>query len=147
MCLNNQKIAFVICANDQLYYEDCLWYITQLYVPDGYETDIIGITGAESMVDAYNAAMESSDAKYKVYLHQDVFIYHRGFIEDILRLFQTYEKLGMLGVVGGVNLPKDAVYGVPGTEDVHFPVIIGQRLNWTISRMLISGAIIQKWMP
>lgn len=109
MCLNNQKIAFVICANDQLYYEDCLWYITQLYVPDGYETDIIGITGAESMVDAYNVAMESSDAKYKVYLHQDVFIYHRGFIEDILRLFQTYEKLGMLGVVGGVNLPKDAV--------------------------------------
>ena len=74
--MNDRKIAFILCVNNELYYEECLWYINQLYVPEGYETDVICITDAESIAQAYNAAMESSDARHKVYLHQDVFIYH-----------------------------------------------------------------------
>lgn len=107
--MNDKKIAFIICVNNELYFEECVWYIERLYIPEGYETDVIGITEAEDMTVAYNAAMESSDAKYKVYMHQDVFIYHRGFIADILKLFQSDAELGLLGVVGGVNLPQDAV--------------------------------------
>ncbi len=106
--LNDKKVAFIICTNNDLYYEECVWYINQLHIPEGYEKDIIGIQGAESMAEAYNAAMESSDAKYKVYLHHDVFIYHRDFICDILEVFQADHKLGLLGVIGGVDLPQDA---------------------------------------
>lgn len=61
------------------------------------------------MAEGYNAAMKDSDAKYKVYLHQDVFIYNRNFIEDILGVFQADGQIGMLGVIGGVNLPQNAV--------------------------------------
>ncbi len=103
------KIAFIICTNNELYCNECVWYIDQLTVPDGYSTDIISISGAESICAAYNAAMKSSDAKYKIYLHQDTFIYHRGFLTDILNEFQSDPSLGMLGVIGGVNLPPDAV--------------------------------------
>lgn len=107
--LDDKKIAFIICANNDLYYNECVWYINQLIVPEGYETDTICITGAESMAEAYNAAMNSSDAKYKVYLHQDVFIYHRGFIEDIIKVFESDKELGLLGVLGGVKLPRNAI--------------------------------------
>lgn len=107
--MNDKKIAFIICANNDLFYDECVWYINRLNVPEGYETDIICIAGAESMTAAYNAAMESSDARYKVYLHQDVFIYHQDFIGDILKVFQADKQIGLLGVIGGVNLPQNAV--------------------------------------
>lgn len=106
--MNAKKIAFIICVNNELYYEECAWYINQIGIPEGYETDIICITEAESMTMAYNAAMESSDAKYKVYLHQDVFIYNRNFIEDVVRIFESDSNLGMIGVIGGRKLPADA---------------------------------------
>lgn len=107
--MNENKIAFIICTNNELYFDECIWYINQLIVPDGYVIDIISISDAASICEAYNAAMQSSDAKYKVYLHQDVFIYNQQFIIDILKEFQSDEALGMLGVIGGINLPQDAI--------------------------------------
>jgi hypothetical protein len=106
--IDDKKVAFVICVNNELYFEECLWYINQLHIPDGYKKDVIRIAGAESMAQAYNAAMASSDARYKVYLHQDVFIYEREFIDNILKVFKEHEKLGMLGMVGGIDLPGNA---------------------------------------
>lgn len=107
--MDQNKIAFIICTNNELYCSECIWYINQLIVPAGYEIDIISISDAESMCTAYNAAMQSSDAKYKVYLHQDVFIYNRHFIIDVLKVFQSDDSIGMLGVIGGINLPQNAV--------------------------------------
>lgn len=107
--INDRKIAFIICANNNLYYKECVWYINQLCVPDDMEIDILCITGAEGMTQGYNAAMEGTDAKYKVYLHQDLFIYYKDFIIEILKIFQADAKTGMLGVIGGVHLPQDAV--------------------------------------
>jgi len=106
---NERKIAFIICSNNELYYNECVKYINELIVPEECETDIICVTDAEDITEAYNAAMKSSDAKYKVYLHHDLFIYHRNFIQDIIAVFQSDDSLGMLGMIGGVNLPQDAV--------------------------------------
>lgn len=106
--MNDRKIAFIVCTNNEVYYNECVWYIHQLYVPDGYEIDIICITDADSMPQAYNAAMRSSDAKYKVYLHQDSFIYHRDFIKDVVNIFRSNQQCGMLGMIGGINLPSNA---------------------------------------
>lgn len=107
--INEKKIAFIICANNEQYLEECVWYIEQLIIPSQYEIDIISIGDADSIAEAYNAAMESSDAKYKVYLHQDVFIYNTNFIAELINIFQMHEGLGLLGVLGGVNLPRNAV--------------------------------------
>ena len=29
--MNDRKIAFIVCVNNELYYEECLWYINHLH--------------------------------------------------------------------------------------------------------------------
>ena len=77
--MNEKQIAFIICANNAQFYNECVWYIEKLVVPEGYSTDILCIQEAESMAEGYNAGMKASDAKYKVYLHQDTFILNEKF--------------------------------------------------------------------
>jgi hypothetical protein len=105
---NSKKIAFISCVNNELEYGEARYYLERLEVPEGYETDFINVGGAASMTEGYNAAMQSSDAKYKVYMHQDVFIINRGFIGDMLRVFQADENIGMMGCIGTDELPINA---------------------------------------
>lgn len=107
--MNDNKIAFIICTNNQLYFNECCYYINRLLLPEGFERDVIGIEDAPSMCAGYNAGMQSSDAKYKVYLHQDVFIRETHFIEYLLERFKQKEDIGMVGVMGGVGMPKTGV--------------------------------------
>ena len=73
------------------------------------ELDVIGVTEAPSMSAGYNAGMKSSDAKYKVYLHQDVFIREPRFIIYLLERFQNDAYIGMIGMIGGNGMPKTGV--------------------------------------
>jgi glycosyltransferase involved in cell wall biosynthesis len=105
--MNQHKIAFIICANNALYYDECVRYINDLNIPEGLCTDIICIQEADSMTQGYNAGMQASDAKYKVYLHQDTFILNRNFIKDMLQIFSSDISIGLLGVLGIPQLPSD----------------------------------------
>lgn len=107
--LEKKKFAFIICVNNEIYFEECKYYIERLKVPEEYELEIIPIRGAESMCAAYNQAMNTNDAKYKIYMHQDVFIRNTDFLKDILHLFEKHQDVGMIGMVGGNNLPKTGV--------------------------------------
>ncbi len=107
--MDENKIAFIICVNNEQYFNECSSYIRSLIVPEGMSIEIIPIYHAESMCAGYNKGMKSTDAKYKVYLHQDVFIINKNFITDILRAFSEDEKIGMMGVVGCGDLPGDAI--------------------------------------
>lgn len=60
------------------------------------------------MTGGYNAGMLSSDAKYKIYLHQDVFIINRNFLSDILAVFLD-PSIGMIGLAGSKKMPKHGV--------------------------------------
>lgn len=98
--MNENKISFIICTNNDFYMKECRFYLDELNVPDGMEIDIIEVKGAVSMTTGCNEGMKASDAKYKVYLHQDVFIRNRDFIQDILEIFRRDEKIGLIGLVG-----------------------------------------------
>ena len=63
--MNKQKIAFIICTNNALYYEECVRYINELEVPVGYCTDIICIQEANSMAEGYNAGMQEILAPHR----------------------------------------------------------------------------------
>lgn len=102
-------ITFIICVNNELYYDECVYYINRLLIPNGYSIDIIAIREADSMCAAYNAGMQSSDAKYKIYMHQDVMIREIHFLEYIIELFKQNENVGMIGMIGGTQMPKTGV--------------------------------------
>lgn len=96
-----------MCVNDEQQYAEACYYIEKLNTPKGYQKDIIAVQGAESMAAGYNAGMDSSDAKYKVYMHQDVLIINRDFVKELLKVFEN-ESIGMFGVMGCDVLPLHA---------------------------------------
>lgn len=106
--MNEKKIAFIICVNDEIEFQEALNYIEALNVPDGYSTDVIAVREAPSMAAGYNAAMQNSDAKYKIYIHQDVFLIYKELLRDLISLFQNNDQIGMVGVLGCRVLPENA---------------------------------------
>lgn len=107
--MNEKKICFIICSSNRLYTEECLHYINHLNVPEGYQVDALTVEDAKSMASGYNEGMQASDAKYKVYLHQDVFIINHNFIPDILDIFQKDSQIGMIGMIGSPKLPANGI--------------------------------------
>lgn len=108
--MNEKKIAFVYCVNDQSLYEKSVSYINKIKVPDGYGIELIAVENASSMTSGYNKGMRQTDAKYKVYLHQDVFIQNQNFINDVLAIFQENKKIGLIGVAGAKVIPTNGIW-------------------------------------
>ena len=107
--MNNHKFAFIICSNRPLLLEECLYYINHLVIPEGYSIDVLTIQDAVSMASAYNEAMAASDAKYKIYMHQDVYLLNRNFLTDLLAIFQSDPQIGLIGMVGYDSISSDGI--------------------------------------
>lgn len=103
------EICFIICTNDQLYAQECIYYINRLNVPEGCRTDILTVEEADSLASGYNEAMRYSKAKYKVYLHHDTFIIYPDFIRGCLELFRNNPQIGMIGNIGAQKMPASGV--------------------------------------
>lgn len=106
--MDDKKICFIMCTNDAQYANEAIHFINNLAVPNGYSIDVLTVTEAKSMTAGYNEGMSASDAKYKVYLHQDVMIIEKYFIHKLLKIFQD-ESVGMIGMVGSPRLPENKV--------------------------------------
>lgn len=107
--LNPKKFCFIICSNDEVQLQECLLYLSLLQVPEGYEVETMVITDAPSMTSGYNEGMRASDAKYKIYLHQDSYILHSAFLADLLKIFRRDVQIGMVGIIGAKQLSRDGV--------------------------------------
>lgn len=106
--MNEKKICFIICGNDIQYVQESVWYIKNLEVPAGYQIDIIrGYPEEESIPDWYNKQMKQSDAKYKIYLQQGVFIIYKKMLTDLLKYFTDDSSIGMVGVMGKRCMNQD----------------------------------------
>lgn len=106
------KIAIIVCTNNVQETTECLYYVDRLHVPDNYELDIITIQDASSMAEAYDEAMRSSDAKYKIYIHQDVFLIDRDFLQEMIDIFMGDESIGLIGCIGNTCIPENALAGM-----------------------------------
>lgn len=108
--MNENKICFITCVNNKDEYDRCIYSIKQLNVPQGFEVEFISITDATSMTMGYNKAMNQTDAKYKVYLHQDVFIINKDFIYNFLEIFNEDKNIGIIGFAGSKFIPTNAIW-------------------------------------
>lgn len=104
-----EGICFITCSNNDRELEEMNAWIDRLRVPEGLEVEKVAIKGAGSMCSGYNKAMRDSDAKYKVYLHQDVRILNPYFIYDIIACFDRNPRAGMIGMFGADSVPEDGV--------------------------------------
>jgi hypothetical protein len=112
-----RKICFIYCANNEQLLSESMRSVGELHVPGGYTVEIKIIRKATGMAKGYNEAMKCSDAKYKVYLHQDILVLNRNFLKEMVMLFLKHPKLGLLGVGGAKQLPPDAYW--PHAKDCY----------------------------
>ncbi len=108
--LDPSKIVFITCVNVEGLYSRCRKYLEEIEIPEGITVEIKEIRGAKGMASAYNQIIRESDAKYKVYLHQDTFVLNRRIVSDIISFFKQYPQIGMIGQVGGSKLPRGGIW-------------------------------------
>lgn len=101
--MEDKRIDFIICTNDTEQFEEAGLYIAHLNIPQGYSVNVLEVRDATSIFSGYNEGMRASDARYKVYMHQDVRIIEKDFLYILLNRFRNAE-VGMLGVVGSTRL-------------------------------------------
>ncbi len=104
-----EKISFIACCNNDDEYDEMKAWIDRLWVPEGLELEVLKVTDAASICAGYNEAMRTADARYKVYLHQDVRILNPFFIFDCIDVFRRHPKAGMIGMMGAGNVPDNGV--------------------------------------
>ena len=102
--INEKKICFIICSNNEEYLDECLRYIDKLIIPEDYEVDLLTVGDAKSMAEGYEEARQSTDAKYKIYLHQDTYIINKYLIFDLLKIFEKDRRIASIGVRGSKNI-------------------------------------------
>ena len=104
-----KKVAFIACVNDEDWYHEWQLYINNLEVPDDMYIEIVPVRGATSMCQGYNIGMKQTNAKYKVYLHQDVLVCNKNIIRDMLNIFAD-STIGVIGVIGAQTLPPSGMW-------------------------------------
>lgn len=107
--MKEKTILVVVCVNNEELFEQCEWQIKNVIVPPEFQVRIFPVYHAKSMTSAYNQAL-SYPAKYKVYLHQDTFIINRNLFIDLISIFASNEKLGLIGVAGCQYLPQNGIW-------------------------------------
>ena len=137
--MNHKKVCFISCVNNFEKYNKALLYIQSLKIPAGYEIETIVIEQAVSLTSGYNQGMKRSDAKYKVYLHQDTYILNQNFIFDIISLFEKYPKLGMLGVVGAITTPEGLWWKSPTVYGSVYHTFKGEGQIELLSHLIVNG--------
>ena len=103
------KVCFITCVNDEHWYSEALLYLKSLILPEGFTAEYIGIRDAASMTSGYNAGQKQSNAKYKVYLHQDTLVVNKNLVADLTKIFAD-KSIGAVGVIGCRSLPKTGVW-------------------------------------
>lgn len=105
-----EKIAFILCVNDDRQFGECRYYIEHLLVPEGYSVEVIPVYHAKSMTSGYQQGMQKTDAKYKIYMHQDVLCTNAYLLYDLISIFNQNSDIGLVGVAGCIKMSNTGVW-------------------------------------
>lgn len=103
--MDENKICFISCVTNDEQYNESVLFLKNLNLPEDMQAEFLSVRGAASMTGGYNQAMRASDAKYKVYLHQDVFVIEKNAIINCIKFFKNNSDYGLLGLAGCCKLP------------------------------------------
>jgi len=108
--MDDKKICFISCVNDPSCYRECLLYLQHLLLPPDMQAEYLSVEHADSMAAGCNQAMRQSDAKYKIYLHQDVFLIQKDILTQCIHFFVDHPACGMIGLAGCEKLPASGIW-------------------------------------
>ncbi len=106
--MNDKKIAAIIHKVDGRIFAELTKSLKSLTLPEGFTLDIIPAKGTRKFF-AYNEAMEKSDAKYKLYLDENLLMLDKNILVEIIKIFQEDEKIGVIGVSGALEISTHGV--------------------------------------
>ena len=101
-----KEIAFIIQKTDEKAWQACIESIESLKVPDGYSYQIVAWEAKEGVnFMLVEQQVRRIRAKYRIYLNENIGFINEDFLIDMLRIFQSDENIGMLGIAGCWKLP------------------------------------------
>lgn len=103
--MNDKKISIISIVKDEDSFLEFQRYLNRLIVPDGFEIELLPVSGAANIAAGYNYAMSLSDAKYKVYLSQDDYLVQPDCLQTLISLFEENPDLGAIGTIGAKDFP------------------------------------------
>ena len=106
--MNNQKIDIIICKTNDAAFNKLIDSLGKVNVPAEFFIDVIAFE-SNNKYKVYNAAMNSSNAKYKIYLDENIEILNVNFIAEIIKLFKNDETIGIIGTSGAKFLSTDGI--------------------------------------
>ncbi len=101
--------AVITAVSDENMYSECVYYINHLNVPNNCHLTIIPVRNASSMTEAYNIGCSQTNAKYKIYIHQDTMLVNHNLLFELLHVFESPE-IGMAGVAGIKTMPESCIW-------------------------------------
>lgn len=104
--MREKKLAFFVRKSDEVCYSACLESLQALHLPAGYEAELFTLAAESPYAAQANRALTLSDAKYKIYINDDVRLVRSQLIEELLAVFEDV-SIGMVGVLGSQSLPVD----------------------------------------
>lgn len=113
------EIACIMCANDEDYVKEMILYLQRQKMPEGYHLGLYIVRGAKSMTAGYELARKSIPAEFKIYMHQDTFIFDEGYLKNLIEMLRNADY-AMLGLAGTKKLPESAVWGESDPDDMRF---------------------------
>ncbi len=113
-----EEVAFILCASKKEYVEELLLYLQRQRLAEGMHGSVYIVWNSKSMTSGYNLAMNLSGAKYKIYLHQDTFIFDREYIRKLLDAMEK-DDYDLLGLAGCDKVPADGRWGYSPQEEIH----------------------------
>lgn len=68
--------------------------------PEGMEVQLYPVVPRGNLAMAFQRAMKHAQARYKVYISEDIAILRQDLLSDILAAFQSHPEIGLLGLSG-----------------------------------------------
>lgn len=106
--MDANKICFIWNSEKNNYLDSSLNYVNELNIPQNYTIEKVVINSSNT-AQGYNEAIIKTNAKYKVYLSEGLFILNKNFIYGILDIFKD-TSVGMIGMVGCKTIPTSGLW-------------------------------------
>ncbi|MCR5338419.1 MAG: glycosyltransferase family protein [Lachnospiraceae bacterium] len=100
-----KEIAYIICTNSKRYADEVLLYLQCQILDTGFTSSVYFIKNTRSVFSGYQLVLGFCHAKYKIYMHQDLFMADRYFTKHLIQTLQN-TPYHMLGVTGTDRMPS-----------------------------------------